>query len=1166
MNDLLEEGLTMSLRKVIQIACALTFLCVCAFAQEFRALISGVVLDPSGGAVGGATISATNVATNVRATTRTGVDGHFLLPQLQPGRYEVTCEAQGFRKYTRRGITINVGDKANLEIPMEVGGVAESVTVTAELTGIESNQSVMGQLMDNKKVSELPLNGRQVYQLLQQSAGVVFTQQKFGASGFSGTRAWDAAAPFSIHGSRPGSNAFLLDGAPLGVDGSWDYAPLVDAVEEFKVVAPATDASQGLSGGGVINMTMKSGTNEIHGLASHFIRNNIFDAVSTQTNRAAAQRPDLKNQQHQWNSFAALIGGPIIKNKFFYSGNYEGFRERVPFPITTTVPTIQQRAGDFSQTFNAAGALTTIYDPLTTRQAGNSFVRDPFPGNRLPPQRIVPVSQNIMQYIPLPNIVTNPITNFNDFAASPNVGQYGYDTYYVKFDYIWNENHRTFVSQTQNHGHEYRTANGLPMGNPARQGPDPNKRAHYGATLDHVWTATAATVLDTRLSWDRSYFSRELESLDRFDGSGLGFLGPTGANPSPRFPSLTFTDYTSAGAGVPRMFPPNDVYSAVVDASRAMGRHFLKFGVRIGQARFSRANKGDWDGLFGFTKGLTQRDPQRGDATSGNAIASFLLGYPDSGGTDINPDSTYENKFVGLYIQDDFKVTPKLTLNLGLRWDIQTPSTERFNRVIVGFDPNVTYQLGPSQAGGGFIFAGKDHRQQWSTHYRDFQPRFGLAYQVASKLVWRSSYGLSFLPVNGTGGLAGVQQPGYARRTPFVATIGGGLDSYIPGRPGAGSFEIPFPDGILQPFGAGLGPRTQVGQGISFQNPDYVIPRVHQFSFGFDFELPWKVTAEAAYVGSRTRKFPVSKQINAISLEERLKGFADPNYLNASVPSPFFGASELVGTGLAAGTITRGQALRPFPQFTGVTMAGLNIGNTSYNALEIRINKRLSDGLTMTGAYTFSKTLEATSFREDQYTTPERVLADFDRSQHLTFNALYQLPVGRGKRFGSGWSRALDLALGNWQYNFMMEHMNGTPTSMPDATPIRDPRMPEGQQTFDKWFNTCTLLANGTRSNCASPDEPITWVQLKPNELRTFSVRFPNLRDHWRPVINTSVFKIFPLHERLTLEFRAEAFNAFNSPIYAGANTSPTSPNFGVVVLDQQNFPRNMQFALRLRF
>lgn len=1150
-------------------AAFLVLSCVPVHAQEIRASLSGNVTDPTGAAITGAHIAARNTATNVVVNTTSGGDGRYALSQLPPGPYELTAEAEGFRKFTRRGITLNVGDKAGIDLRLEVGSLAESVTVTAELTGVESNQSVMGQLMDTKKVSELPLNGRSYLMLLQLSAGVVFTVQQFGPAGWSGTRQWEtgpAAGQFTIHGSRPRSNAFLLDGAPQGVEGGTSYVPLVDAIEEFKVVSPTSDASQGLSGGGVVNLTMKSGTNELHGLLSHFLRNNIFDANTTQTNRAAAQRPDLKSQKHQWNNFSAMLNGPVKKDKLFFSANYDGFRQRVPFPVTNTVPTLAQRDGDFSQTYNAARQMLVIYDPLTTRQQGTSFVRQAFPGNRVPADRISTPARNILKQIPLPNIVTNPITQFNNYAASPNTGQYRYDSYYVKFDYVWNEKHRSFVSETQHWGHEYRAVNGLPRGNPGISGGDPNTRDHLAATIDHVWAINPRTVLNARLAGDRFVQGNYRRAAQNFDGSQLGFNGPIGSFPQTRFPTLTFTDYLSMANQPAIGYSPNDTYTAVADVSRTVNRHFLKWGTRISQSRYSRFTAGNWFGSFAFNKGFTQRDPQRGDAVSGNAMASFLLGYAASGNTDVNPYSSYENKAVGLYIQDDIKLTSTLTLNVGLRWDVQMAPTERFNRIVRGFDPDVTYALGNTQARGGFLFADENHRQPWSTNWRDFQPRFGVAWQTGPKLVWRAGYGLSYLPLNGIGGAGDIQQNGYSRSTPLVPTIGGGVNSFIPAQPGAGTFELPFPEGILQPQGAGLGPKTQVGQAIAFQNADYQIPRVHQFHFGFNYELPGKVTTELSYVGSRTRKFPVNKALNSISMSERLKGVADSTYLNASVPNLFAGAPELAGTGLANTTVTRSQSLLPYPQFGGVTMNGLPIGNTSYDALEVRVNKRFSGGLALTGSYTFSKTIEAVAFREPQYEKPFRVLADFDRTHHLTAFALYDLPFGRGKRIGAGWGRAFDLIAGNWQYNAVLEYMSGTPVQLPDATPVGDPRLPGGKQSFGRWFNTCTLMTSGARANCASPDEPIAWLQLKPNEPRTYTSRFPNLRNYWLPQMNMSVFKMFPIRERVRLEFRAEAFNAFNTPIYGPPNVGLTSAQFGVVTLDQNNFPRNMQFALRLKF
>ena len=1140
-----------------------------ALGQETRSTLSGTVTDSSGAAVIDAAISVVQTSTNLRLAARSRQDGQYVLSSLPPGPCEISVEAAGFRKFVRRGITLNAGDKVTVDVRLEVGTQSDSVTVTAELTGLETNQTVMGQVMDSKRVSELPLNGRSYIMLLQLSAGVVFTQQQFGAVGWSGTRQWEtgpSAAPFSIHGSRPGTNAFLLDGAPQGVEGGVSYIPFADAIEEFKVVAPTSDASQGLSGGGVVSITMKSGTNQLHGLASEFLRNNIFDANTTQTNRAAAQSPYLKKQQHQWNNFSAMIGGPIIKNKFFYSGSYDGFRQRQPGPITTTVPTLAQRTGDFSQTLNSSGQLIVIYDPLTTRQQGNAFVRDAFAGNRLPAGRMPALSRNIMPYFPLPNIVTNPVTNFNNYAAAPNVGLYQYDSYHAKFDYLWSEKHRTFASVTQSWGIEYRQTNGFPRDNPGMTGGNPNGRQHAASTLDHVYSVNSTTVLNARLAWDRFIQINERRSAAAFEGAQLGFDGPAGSAPVTRFPALSFTDYANMANAPATTYSPNNVYTAVFDASKSLNRHLLKTGLRVSESRYNRISPGNQWGQFAFDRGFTQRDPQRADATSGQAMASFLLGYAASGGTDITPQSSYKNKLFGLYVQDDWRLNKRLTLNLGLRWDVQTSPTERYNRMIRGFDPRVTYQLGAAQAQGGFLFADKDNRQSWSTSRRDLQPRLGMAYQVTRKMVFRAGYGLSFLPVNGTGGAGSILQTGFSRTTPYVAVSGGGVNSYIPGLLGNSTFMRPFPNGILQPFGAGLGPKTQVGQAISFQDADYQVPRVHQMQAGFDFELPWKTTAEISYVGSRTRKFPVSRNLNAVPLAERVKGVADPTYLTTSVPNPFAGAPELTGTGLGAATVARSQVLLPFPQFGGVTDSTYSIGTTSYNSMEVKVQRRMRAGLALTVSYTLAKTLEAITYREAQYDAPSRGLADFDRTHHLTVIALYDLPIGRGKRVGSNWGRVFDTILGNWQYNIALEHMSGSPTALPDATPMGDPRLTGDQKSFDRWFNTCTMLTSGTRANCVSPAEPVAWVQLKPNELRTYGFRFPNLRNPWRPQFNMSLFKSFPVHERVRLELRAEAFNAFNTPMYGAPNTTLTSPQFGVITPDQINFSRDMQFALRIKF
>jgi hypothetical protein len=1138
-----------------------------AYAQEYRALISGQVTDPSGAAVTGATIVATNVSTNVSVTTKAGADGRYVLAQVPAGGYTVSCEAPGFKKFIRAGVTVNVGDRATIDIRLEVGALTESVTVTAELLATDTDRSVLSQLMDNKGVSELPLNGRQIFMLIQLSAGTVFTQQSFGASGFSGTRAWDTNGSLTIHGGATSSNQFNLDGASINAGtGEWKFAPLVDGIQEFKVASPSSDASLGLSGGGVLNMTMKGGTNEFRGTLSEYVRNNIFDAVATQTN----QLPYKVSTQHQWNDFSTLVSGPIKKNKLFFSSWYEGFRERVPFPVTQSVPSELERVGDFSDTRNASGQLIVIYDPLSTVPSGSGFARTAFPGNKLPGALQSAISKNLMEFFPHSNAPGNAYTRVNNYIASPNIGKYGYNAWYSKFDYMWNQNQRTSGSVSQNWGFEYRAGNGI-QNSPAKSGNDPLRRINYASTLDHVWTVNATTVVNVRAAWQRYINYSAQEQADSFDGSKLGWTRPIGSAPTVHFPQISYSGYLTMGTGgysSNRIFWPDQAYTLSGDVSKTVGRHFFKLGTQIVETRPNRYTSGWTYGNFAFSGGFTQRDPQRSDSTSGNSIASFLLGDVASGNTDVNAQSSAVFRTYGLYIQDNLKLTSKLGLNLGLRWDLQTPITERWNRMVIGWDSTTSYTLGSGSAAGGLVFAAPGKRSSWSAKYTDFQPRFGLAYQIRPRLVMRASYGMSVLPLGGTGGLVTVRQNGYSRSTPYVSTSGGGADLYIPNLPGNSTWANPFPSGVLQPYGNSLGLKTFVGQGVTYDDPDYVIPRVHQFNFGFEYELPWwNTTLEASYVGSRTHHLTISKNVDAISLADRLKCVADTSYCTTGVANRYAGAAELLGTNLYAATITREQSLFPYSQFTGVTLASLAIANQNGDLLEVRANKRFSRGLMFNVSYTWAKIIVTRGFREAQYTTPYRTLSDYDRPHHLALSLQYDLPFGKGKRWLAGATGLLEKVAGGWQYNTSLEYIVGTPTGRPDAFNLRNPELPSGQQTYMRWFNTCTLLANGQRANCASPDEPVVWVQpTNAWALRTYDDRFPNIRNPWATQVNISMFKNFKISERFTFQFRAEAFNVFNTPIYQGPNTSLTANNFGQVTIAQQNFPRNMQFAFRLSF
>jgi hypothetical protein len=1131
-----------------------------AHAQQIDASLAGTITDPAGASLPGAAVSARNVNTNLVARALTGVDGGYVIPRLPTGTYVLSVEASGFKTYTRRGIVLSVGDQAQVDVAMQIGDSTQSVTVTEELGTVETNQSVMGLVTDEKVISEVPLSGRQVWELLLYSAGVVFTTP--GQLNPMNT-AWDVHGNYSIKGGVPYTNLFLVDGAPLGATAKWNSAPMVDAIEEFKVGSPVSDASYGLTGGGVVSVRMKSGTNELHGSLSEFLQNIKMDAATTQANRAKAQNPNLKDQNTR-NSIAARLAGPLIKNKCFYTGHYERTTMSQGRPYTVTIPTMDQRAGNFTTTRNAAGQMVAVYDPLTTHASGNRFERDPFPGNVLPGSRISLPAKSIDALAPVPNLVTNPVTNVNNYAGVPNSRIIHMNNYYVKADYLWNERNRTSASQTYMwNNNDTPPANAMPRGSPLRN-QTYQTRTHYGAVLDHLLTVGNSWTVDGRAAWDRFVGTGVSRVQQDFDGSQLGFKGLIGSSPVNHFPVVNLTDYLTWGSAN-TSFSPEDLYSMVVDASKTLGRQTIRFGGRAAQAVFSNINPGQWFGNFTFNRGSTQVDPQRADTTSGNSVASFLLGYAASGYADVNPASTYQNKAFGLYLQDDIKLNRRWTVNAGLRWDVQTAPTERFNRQIYTFDPAIAYQLGPSQAKGGFVYADQNHRQPWDTKYRNFQPRAGSAFRVTKWLTARGGYGISFLPLNGTLGGGGIQQDGFSRRTSMVVTQGAGANLYIPGLAGTGTFDNPFPNGIVQPYGSSLGSKTMVGQAVSYVTRDFQIGRVSQFYAGFGLQLPWKVNAELAYVGTRSQHLRVSVNENAIPLAELQKSQTDPNYLTAAFTNPFYPAPELVGTNLNTPTMTRNQLVRPYPQFISVTNTGAPLGSYSYNGFELRTQRRMASGLVVTLNYTLSKTLQALTWREDVRDVP-RVLADFDHTHNLNIIALWELPFGKKRHFGSAWNRPLNAALGGWQLNAVMQYQNGAPIAMPGAVVVSNPALPSGQQTFQRWFNTCTLLSNGSRVNCASASEQVAWRQANPGETVNNSVRIPNIRVHSLPQVNVSLFKDFRIREKWRLELRGEAFNATNSPIYGSPDTSLTSATFGVVTLDQWNLARSMQLALKLVF
>jgi hypothetical protein len=1151
----------------------LVSLSVPARAQETRARITGVVTDGQGSIVPGVTVTALNTATNVATEGVTNSSGNFTIQQLTPGPYKVTASLQGFKTFAREGIVLRTAETVTVNVQLAVGAVEETIAVSAQQTSIESNESTVNQTIENKRISELPLNGRQVYMLTQLTAGTIFTQTTFGATGFSGTRAWDVNGSLSVHGSRTGNNEFLVEGAPSsgtgGGTGNWNFAPPVDAIEEFTIGTSAVDASYGRTSGGVINMTLRSGTNQLRGSGIVLHRGTWLDS-----NQIQNIRNNISNEGHKYYNAEGMLSGPIRSNKTFFMGGYQGFYENIPFPVTRTVPTDAQLRGDFSQTTTANGTPILIYDPATTVCNANlsSCTRQAFPGNVIPENRWHPIAKALLPHIPRPNATPSNLAGASNFISSPNIGRYRYNAYLTRIDHIFSDKHRLSASNSGNWGIEYRNENALPE--PAiRSDNYPTHRNHYLLTFDDNYTINSSTLWNTRFSWDR--FDEPHDKVYGDVNPNLPFTGPYQLT-GPPFPQINPDGFEGM---FPRTFrqPKNDAYSISSNISKSMGKHFLKAGGEYRAYQFFRFDEVNSNGTFSFSNEFTRRDPLNNTgAASGNGFATFLLGLPTSGSVVTGTPRTEQYRYTAVYFQDDWKVSSRLTVNLGLRWDYQPAVTVKDNLTVSGFDFDATNPIQsqlpqgantinpatgqPLITNGGLLFANRGGPERpYKNDWDNWQPRVGATYRMKEWLGIRANYGRSYLGLS-SGGQNGVYTTDFQRTTPFIDNAPNGID---PGTPWAN----PFPDGFLQPLAGELGLLTALGTTPTIPNRDFEIPYTDQWMAGVDIQLPWNIGLDVAYVGNQVSKLGVTRNQNLFPRSENDKAIpsmgGNSGYLNQTFPNPFAGL--VPGQGINAATIQRRELLRPYPQFTGLNMNRLNLGSSYYNALEAVATKRYTNGVMFAVNYTLMKLEDALNFFTDWDTEPYRDLQGDQRRHRLVITTLVDLPFGPGKRYGANTSGVIAALIGGWQFNTIGEIQSGRPLAYNGSAILLDPgniALPKSEQSFNRWFDNSSTALNNPR-----PDGTFAWSVLGLNEYRVIKGRFPDVNEPTEPQWAFSFFKNNSIGGGKNLQVRVEIFNVFNTRVYGGPNTNPTSANFGIVdTASQVNFPRTIQLGLRMAF
>jgi hypothetical protein len=1137
-----------------------------ASAQQFTGTLRGTIHDSAGAVVAGAEITITNQNTGVTVNTTSNTDGNYIAPQLPPGVYKITVKKTGFKSAALADVKLDVQQIREADVTLDVGQTSETVSVSASgTTAIETTSSTVSQTIDQKRVVDLPLNGRNPFSLATLSPGVIPAP---GSSPFisGGRNATSEVTIDGISNVNAENNVSILD---------LNYTPSVDAVQEFSVQTNSVSAEFGRLGGGVINLVTKNGTNNWHWTAFEFHRNSALDATNFFTNRAGQKKGSFKRNQ-----FGGNIGGPVIQNKTFFFVNVEANRQGTASPFTGQVPLPEWRRGDFSNLKNAAGLPIIIYDPLTTAPdptRPGRFKRDPFPNNIIPTNRINPIAAKLMSYWPQPN---NTPLNVNTqqgnfFATGTNINRG--NQLDSRVDHNFTSNWRAFVrysmafkgsSDPFNHyGNEATPNNAGPTTSGARS-----------VAFDNVYTLNPTLFVNVRYGLNRRRSVRTPFSTG-FDFTQLGFSPAIKAIADAlEFPRFDVNGLSSLGQ---ETFNDLGIYQTThtfnANVTKTYARHTLKMGMDYRKLMINFKQLGQPSGQYSFNQAWTQFDPNQGSGTAGFGLASLLIGTPASGTISHDPQPASSSPYWAWYFEDNWKFSPKLTITLGLRYDLDVPRTERFDRYSV-FDFNATSPIADrvpvnefftkDALKGAIRYVNADNRRQVPTDKNNVGPRIGFAYNFTNRTVVRAAYGIYYAPsgFQAAGHTGSSGMVGYRNSTNMIVSLDGRIPTTF--------LNNPFPNGFNLPTGNTLGASTNLGLGIGEGViPDDGTPYVQQWNLNVQRELPGKILFEAAYIGSKgTRLLNGESGLTQSQLPVSFLSLGTK--LQDQVSNPFFGIITNPSSSLRNSNVARGQLLRPYPQYTGINAFRVPYGFSIYHGGTLKADKRFSNGMSFLAAYTWSKLIDdvsttvgflgQASARQNAYDRQaERAIGAQDIAHRFVTSFVYDLPFGHGKRFGKDWHPAANWVVGGWQFNGIAVFQSGTPILINQGAnnvglfnPSQRPTWNgsnanlEGSKTekLAQWFNRSAFS--------------ITPAFTFGNAPRVM----PNLRQDGVKNFDLSLFKNNYFNEgKWNVQFRAEFFNAFNRVQFSGPNGTVDNSAFGTVS-GQANGPRQIQLALKLIF
>jgi hypothetical protein len=1180
-----------------------------ADAQEFRGTITGTVTDPQGAIVPVATVTVQNIETNVTATATTNDEGSYSFPLLLPGKYKLTATAPNFQTTVRENIQLNVDDRLTIDFQLTIGTATE-VNVVATEEVIERGTVTTGTVITERQITELPLSEGAAYNLATQAPGVSYT----GNPQFTGPTANGNLAAIRTNGAA--GNQITLDGSPnLGFDGSVAFTPPADALSQFKIQTNAFDAQNGFTAGSTVNVAVKSGTNSLRGSIYYFNRPEALTANNFFNNRLGQERPP-----RSYYRAGGQINGPIYipkiyngRDKTFFMFSYERQIDERAEPETFTVPTARMRTGDFSELLPLG---IQIFDPATARcvnssgatvqpvnnacPSGTNVVRTAFTGNIIPTTRLNPASVAFLNLYPLPNqpgLANGTIDNYfsNQVLNRP------YDSYLTRIDHNFNSNQRIFGKFFYSKSKEDRF-NFIGEPDSITQGFE--FRTNKGGNVDYTATLSSNLVLDIRSSYNQ--FLQERIPANPASAADLNFTAIAGLTSSTVFPRFDFTNYDTLGSeradfneGLSRNFK---LFSLQPTLTQIFGNHTLKYGYDYRRLMETRSTNGFNAGRFLFTGTYTSPASNSNTATinqTGRELAAFLLGIPTANANSlIEQAASYDvsSNYNGFFIQDDWRISPKLTLNLGLRYELESGVREVEGRFVTGFDTTAPSPLQaaalanfnasvPSGApistfqnlSGGLRFTTGANDVNQATDKNNIQPRVGVSYALNDKTVIRGGFGIFTSSFQ----IPPINQSGFTASTLFVPSTNNGL-TFI------ANLNNPFPNGLNAAVGSSLGLNTALGTTIGTLNATgptattvYTYERKNanyaRFIFGIQRELPFNIGVEATYVHSRGYDLPVLRQLNYLP-RQFLNDFtgvtdaaaiaaavsATQTFLNQTVPNPFRTLVPQNAT-LNAPNIQRRFLLTQFPQFQDLVVTEYN-GSSRYNSLQLQATKRLSQGLSFNASYTFSRDKERTRRLNPQDEELTEILSLFDRPHRFTFSGVYEIPFGRGRQFFSDAHPLLDAIFGGWQFNAVYEWQSGEPLVLQNAVYTGDltqleNRLGQKDEQGRRYgidipaFDTSGFISLGNNYTVSSQ-----------NSLRLLPYTLDNFRNQPFQKFDLGLTKNFRFNERMRLQVRLEAINALNW-VYLGdgLQLSPTNAAFGFVG-GQRNLPRDIQLGARFTF